>query len=174
MPAKKSQPARKTVNAVLSQRPAVRAATPTAGYSGTPLAKKLGVQDGQRTWRWKMPASVAAEIADFGFTPLLVKTPVAGLEMAHVFVTRRSELAEHLEKLRGLLAQDGTVWVSWPKKTVPKGVTAIESEVTEDTVREICLPLGLVDVKVCAVDAVWSGLKLVIRKSERERGTRSR
>jgi hypothetical protein len=140
----------------------------SAGYSGTPLAKKLGVQDGQRTWRVKMPASVAAEIAEFGVAPVLLKTPTAGLEMAHVFVTQRGELAEHVKKLRGVLAQDGVIWVSWPKKTVPKGVTAIPSDVTEDTVRGICLPLGLVDVKVCAVDAVWSGLKLVIRKSERE------
>lgn len=159
--------AKKSVNAVLSSPAQVRASPATAGYSGTPLAKKLGVRDGQRTWRWKMPASVAQEIANFGAVPVLLKTPAAGLEMAHIFVTRRAELAEHLEKLRGVLAQDGTIWVSWPKKTVARGVTAIASEVTEDTVRAVCLPLGLVDVKVCAVDGVWSGLKLVIRKTER-------
>ena len=82
--------------------------------------------------------------------------------MAHAFVTRKTELARELSRLRGLLAQDGTIWVSWPKKA--SGVT---TDVTEDTVREIALPLGLVDIKVCAVDATWSGLKLVIRKSER-------
>jgi hypothetical protein len=82
--------------------------------------------------------------------------------MAHIFVTRKTELARELSRLRGLLAQDGTIWVSWPKKA--SGVT---TDVTEDTVREIALPLGLVDIKVCAVDATWSGLKLVIRKSER-------
>ncbi|MGC2619766.1 MAG: DUF3052 domain-containing protein [Acidobacteriaceae bacterium] len=167
MAAKKGGSARKTVNAVLSSPARGRAVQVMAGYSGTPLAKKLGVKDGQRTWRWKMPASVAAEIADFGVVPVLLKAPGAGVEMAHIFVTRRAELAEHLEKLRGVLAQDGMIWVSWPKKTVAKGVTAIASEVTEDVVREVCLPLGLVDVKVCAVDGVWSGLKLVIRKSER-------
>jgi hypothetical protein len=100
--------------------------------------------------------------------PKFVKTPAAGLEMAHVFVTRKKELAEHLEKLRGVLAQDGTIWVSWPKKTVPKSVAKVETDITEDGVREVALPLGLVDIKVCAVDAVWSGLKLVIRKSERK------
>jgi hypothetical protein len=142
----------------------------SAGYSGTPLWKKLGVRDGQTTWRVNMPESVAEEIAAGGVTPVLVAQPRAGLAMAHLFVTRRAELAMHLEKLRRLLAQGGTVWVSWPKKTVPKGVTAIASDVTEDGVRAEALPLGFVDIKVCAVDAVWSGLKLVIRKSERASG----
>jgi hypothetical protein len=133
-----------------------------AGYSGTPLAKKLGVKNGQRTWRWKMPASVAAEIAEGGVSPVLEKAPRAGVEMTHVFVTRKQELARELERLRTLLAQDGTLWVSWPKKA-----SGVATDVTEDVVREVALPLGLVDIKVCAVDAVWSGLKLVIRKSER-------
>jgi hypothetical protein len=138
------------------------AARPSAGYSGTPLAKKLGVKDGQLTWRSKMPASVAAEITSFGVRPALVKTPRAGLGMAHVFVTRKVELAEHLARLRDLLAPDGVIWVSWPKKA-----SGVATDVTEDVVREVCLPLGLVDIKVCAVDVVWSGLKLVIRRSER-------
>jgi hypothetical protein len=149
----------------------VRTTAPSpAGYSGTPLWKKLGVRDGQTTWRVNMPESVADEIAAGGVAPALVARPRAGLQMAHLFVTRRAELAMHLEKLRGLLAQDGTVWVSWPKKTVPKGVTAIPSDITEDVVRAEALPLGFVDIKVCAVDAVWSGLKLVIRRSERAGG----
>lgn len=134
----------------------------SAGYSGTPLAKKLGVLDGQKTWRSKMPASVAAEIAAGGLRPALVKSPAAGLEMAHIFVTRRAELAEHLARLRPLLAPAGVVWVSWPKKA-----SGVATDVTEDVVRAECLPLGLVDVKVCAVDGTWSGLKLVVRKSER-------
>jgi hypothetical protein len=138
------------------------AARMSAGYSGTPLAKKLGVKDGQRTWRSKMPASVAGEIASFGVRPELLKAPRAGVEMAHVFVTGKRELVGHLERLRGLLAADGVIWVSWPKRA-----SGLTTDVTEDTVREVCLPLGLVDIKVCAVDAVWSGLKLVIRKSER-------
>ncbi len=142
----------------------VAAPASSAGYSGTPLAKKLGIKPRQRTWRWKMPASVAEEIARSGVEPQVLKTPRAGLEMAHVFVTRKQELAEHLVRLRGLLAPDGTVWVSWPKKA--SGVT---TDVTEDGVREVSLPMGLVDIKVCAVDATWSGLKLVIRKSERGR-----
>lgn len=144
-------------------------ATPSpAGYSGTPLWKKLGVKDGQLTWRLKMPASVAEEIARCTAEPKFLKAPAPGLDMAHLFVTKKQELGRELERLRGLLAQDGVIWVSWPKKTVAKGVTPIATDITEDTVREVCLPLGFVDVKVCAVDAVWSGLKLVIRKTERK------
>lgn len=137
----------------------------SAGYSGTPLGKKLGVKDGQSTWRFRMPESVAEEIRESGAEPKVLSSPVAGLEMAHIFVTDRNDLARHLAKLRRLVAPDGVVWVSWPKKT--RGVTAIASDVTEDAVRAAALPLGFVDVKVCAVDAVWSGLKLVVRKSER-------
>ncbi len=139
------------------------ATPPSAGYSGTPLWKKLGVKDGQLTWRLKMPASVAKEIAAGGVAPKVMKAPQAGLEMAHLFVTNKQDLGRELECLRGLLAQDGMVWVSWPSKA-----SGVATDITEDTVRQMCLPLGFVDVKVCAVDAVWSGLKLVIRKSERK------
>ena len=132
------------------------------GYSGTPLAKKLGVRDGQRTWRLHMPESVAGEIARGGAAPVLLHAPQAGLEMAHLFVTQRKELAGQLARLRGILHPSGMIWVSWPKKAAK-----IPTDITEDTVRSEALPLGLVDIKVCAVDQVWSGLKLVIRKSER-------
>lgn len=133
-----------------------------AGYSGTPLAKKLGVKDRQRTWRLDMPATVAAEIAQSGVSPTLLKALQPGLEMAHLFVTERRGLASQLARLRKLLDPAGTIWVSWPKKTAK-----VPTDITEDIVREVCLPLGFVDIKVCAVDEVWSGLKLVIRKSER-------
>ncbi len=133
-----------------------------AGYSGTPLAQKLGVKSGQLTWRYRMPESVAKEIDDSGLWPSFLRTPQSGVEMAHIFVTRRAELAQHLAKLRKLLAPNGILWVSWPKKS-----SKVATDVTEDAVRAEALPLGLVDIKVCAVDAVWSGLKLVIRKSER-------
>lgn len=133
-----------------------------AGYSGTPLARKLGVKDGQRTWHSKMPATVLAEILGEGLRPEIVATPSVGLEMAHIFVTERLELAGKLLRLRKLLAADGMIWVSWPKKA-----SKVETDITEHVVRAGALPLGLVDVKVCAVDEVWSGLKLVIRKSER-------
>ena len=133
-----------------------------AGYSGTPLAKKLGVKDAQRTWRYNMPLSVAAEIEVSGHKPVLLKTPQSGLDMAHIFVTRRDDLSQKIASLRPLLNPDGTIWVSWPKKAAK-----LPTEVNEDVVRSEAFPLGLVDIKVCAVDETWSGLKLVIRKSER-------
>jgi len=142
---------------------------PVVGYSGTPLGKKLGVKDGQLTWRSKMPASVAAEIARYGATPKLVRTPVPGLDMAHLFVIEEQVLREELARLRGLIAQDGTVWVSWPKKTTRKDLPKVETNIVEHKVREAALSVGFVDVKICAIDEVWSGLKLVIRKVERAR-----
>ena len=133
-----------------------------AGYSGTPLGKKLGIKTGQRTWRFQMPATVAMEIADYGCVPILLNSPQPGLEMALIFVFEKKELSVHLPRLRKLLAPAGTIWVSWPKKS-----SKVETDITEDVIRNEALALGLVDIKVCAVDAVWSGLKLVIRKSER-------
>jgi hypothetical protein len=132
-----------------------------AGYSGTPLRKKLGVLPGQTTWRLAMPDAVADAI-DGDAPPLLLAEPLAGLESAHLFVTEAAVLAGTLARLRPFLAAKGMVWVSWPKK-----VAKVPTDVTEDVIREIALPMGFVDVKVCAVDAVWSGLKLVIRVSER-------
>jgi len=132
------------------------------GYSGTPLAKKLGVKDGQRTWRFNMPTSVTEEIEQSGVRPALLDTVETGLQMAHIFVTRRSDLIEMLFKIRQALEPSGAIWVSWPKKSAN-----FLTEVNEDVVRAEAFPLGLVDIKVCAVDQVWSGLKLVIRKSER-------
>ena len=133
-----------------------------AGYSGTPLAKKLGIKDGQRTWRHAMPPGVAAQISQYGVSPTLLKTPQPGLDMAHLFVTARSDFAAQLALARQSLAPDGTIWVSWPKKA-----SKVATDITEDTVRAEAFPLGLVDIKVCAVDDTWSGLKLVIRKSLR-------
>jgi len=132
------------------------------GYSGTPLAKKLGVKDGQRTWRFNMPTSVTEEIEQSGVRPALLDTVETGLQMAHIFVTRRSDLIEMLFKIRQALEPSGAIWVSWPKKSAN-----FLTKVNEDVVRAEAFPLGLVDIKVCAVDQVWSGLKLVIRKSER-------
>ncbi|MBS0504820.1 MAG: DUF3052 family protein [Proteobacteria bacterium] len=132
----------------------------TAGYSGTPLAKKLSLKDGMRVWRLAMPEDVAGEIAKSGLALCLLKAPSAPLDCAHLFVTERAELARRLAALKPSLAPGGFVWVSWPKKA-----SKVPTDMTEDVIRAICLPMGLVDVKVCAVDAVWSGLKLMIRKS---------
>jgi hypothetical protein len=134
----------------------------TAGYSGTPLARKLGVRAGQTCWRKAMPQSVAHEIAALGEPQVFVDADTDGIEMAHIFETSRDALATELQRLRGRIAPSGMVWVSWPKKA-----SRVDTDITEDSIRSVALPLGFVDIKVCAVDAVWSGLKLVIRKSER-------
>jgi len=134
----------------------------TAGYSGTPLAKKLNLRDGMRVWFDAMPDSVADEIDEYALELRFVADPAEGIDAAHVFVTARAELAARLQSLRHQMAPDGQIWVSWPKKAAK-----VPTDITEDTIRELCLPLGLVDTKVCAVDEVWSGLKLVIRKDLR-------
>lgn len=133
-----------------------------AGYSGTPLAKKLSLKDGIRVWFDAMPESVRAEIDSFGLTLTEECAPVQGIAAAHVFVTEKAVLADRLTSLRHKVDPAGQLWVSWPKKA-----SKVPTDITEDTIRELALPMGWVDVKVCAVDAVWSGLKLVVRKELR-------
>jgi len=135
----------------------------TAGYSGTPLAKKLSLKDGMRTWRDGMSASVCEEIAAAGLTLQLLDQPEPPIDAAHIFVTERADLEAKLHQLMPLLGPAGMIWVSWPKKAAK-----VATDITEDTIREICLPMGLVDVKVCAVDATWSGLKLVVRRQKND------
>jgi hypothetical protein len=133
-----------------------------AGYSGTPLARKLSLKDGMRIWWGEMPASVRAEIERERILLHWLAWPEAPIDAAHVFVTERAALEDHVARLRPLLAPAGFLWVSWPKKAA-----RVPTDVTEDAIREVALPAGLVDVKVCAVDETWSGLKLVIRKELR-------
>lgn len=140
----------------------------TSGYSGTPLAKKLSLKDGMRIWWDRMPDSVVQEIAAEGPQLRQLSGPEAPIEAAHIFVTKRTDLATKLHAILPLLAPTGFIWVSWPKKA-----SKVPTDITEDTIREIALPLGLVDVKVCAVDEVWSGLKLVIRRQNRDVDARS-
>ena len=132
----------------------------TTGYSGTPLAKKLSLKDGMTAWFHAMPASVRTEIGEVVLDER--DAPEAGLQAAHIFTTDRDELERLLTTLRTLIDPAGFVWVSWPKKA-----SKVPTDITEDVIRGICLPMGWVDVKVCAVDAVWSGLKLMIRKELR-------
>lgn len=133
-----------------------------SGYSGTPLAKKLSLRDGMRVWFLNMPEHVTDEIDEYALELTFVADPAEGVDAAHVFVTERAELARLLAALRHQIAPDGQAWVSWPKKAAK-----IATDITEDTIRAVALPLGFVDTKVCAVDDTWSGLKLVIRKELR-------
>ena len=131
----------------------------TAGYSGTPLAKKLGFKPGQRAWFDAMPQSVRGEIERDAPALERLAQPEPPVEAAHLFVSHCATLDCKLRMLLPLLARDGMIWVSWPKKA-----SKVPTDITEDVIRTLALPLGLVDVKVCAVDETWSGLKLVIRK----------
>jgi len=135
-----------------------------SGYSGTPLAKKLSLKDGLRVCFIGMPASVRAEIDAAGLA--LVEADDAPLDAVHLFVTERVVLVAELARLRPLLRPSGFIWISWPKKA-----SKVPTDITEDVIRDV-IGSGdtggdLVDVKVCAVDAVWSGLKLMIRKDRR-------
>ena len=136
-----------------------------AGYSATPLAKKLGLKDGMRVWWPNMPASVRAEIDCAGLSLVHLEDSVAPVDAAHVFLVRRADLQAAVATLRDRLAPAGCLWVSWPKKA-----SGLATEVDEHEVRRIALPTGLIDTKVCAVDATWSGLKLVIRRELRGGG----
>jgi hypothetical protein len=133
-----------------------------SGYSGTPLAKKLSLKDGQRAWFDAMPDNVRAEIDSCGTVVTLLDSPEPPVEAAHLFVTHCATLDCKLRMLLPLLDRDGMIWVSWPKQAAKA-----DTDITEDVIRAVALPLGLVDVKVCAVDDIWSGLKLVIRNELR-------
>jgi hypothetical protein len=134
-----------------------------AGYSATPLAKKLGYKPGQSVHLHHAPANYATMLAlDDPKAFTWIKEPKAGVQLIHAFTTEFAELSKLLALYRKRLAPDGAVWISWPKK-----VSKVPTDITEDRIRDACLPLGLVDIKVCAVDDVWSGLKLVIRKELR-------
>lgn len=133
------------------------------GYSGTPLAKKLGIKAPLMMLLINPPEEYIMWIGGVPEGVRLVSKAKKPIEAAHVFATESVFLNAMLSKLRNELKQDGFIWVSWPKKSLK-----VPTDITEDTIREIALPLGFVDIKVCAVSEVWSGLKLVIRKSERK------
>lgn len=135
-----------------------------SGYSGTPLGKKLGFREGMRVFVDAMPDGIRHAIErSTGEQPAWVFVPEPGLEAAHIFVTARAAMEDKLAALRTLIEPNGFVWVSWPKKASKQ-----PTDITEDGIRDAILPdTDWVDVKVCAVDEVWSGLKLVIRKERR-------
>lgn len=135
-------------------------ANASAGYSGKPLWQKLGLAPGQRLRIVDAPSDYAG-LTGFDVA-LAVPVQRGAFDFGHAFVRTRRELDAVLAKLDPLLAPAGQLWISWPKKA-----SKVPTDITEDSVRDAALPLGLVDVKVCAVDAVWSGLKLVRRKALR-------
>jgi hypothetical protein len=136
---------------------------PAAGYSGTPLAKKLGISAGDRVLVIGAPGNYRALFDALPERVSFVRSATAAVNLAHLFVTRRDDLAAQLKALRLALSPHAVLWASWPKKSA-----GVPTTVTEDVVRDEALLLGFVDVKVCAVNDVWSGLKLVVRKELRQ------
>jgi hypothetical protein len=134
----------------------------TAGYSGTALVRKLGFKPGMRAHYVAAPADFAELVGELPDGVRVLARPATGLDLVMLFVTERAELERRLAGLHAKLSQDGMVWVAWPKRA-----SRVPTDMTEDVVRDIALPRGLVDVKVCAIDDTWSGLKLVIRKELR-------
>jgi hypothetical protein len=131
----------------------------TAGYSGTPLIKKLGIKEGFRLRLEHAPTHYGELL---GPLPLGVEDAPSDCDFIHAFYKERDLFADELAGLMAAIKRNGMIWISWPKKA-----SRVLTDMTEDVVREVALPMGLVDVKVCAVDEVWSGLKLVIRKELR-------
>ena len=136
-----------------------------AGYSGTPLPKKLGIKERTRVALLDVPAEVQAELKEALASCELVSDRRA-LDFVFLFCKKQSELTRQFSRIAKRLAPAGALWVAWPKKT-----SGVPSELNENEVRRVGLQAGLVDVKVCAVDEVWSGLKFVIRV--KDRGSRS-
>ena len=134
-----------------------------AGYSGTPLARKLGFKPGSRIRVSGAPADYDALVTPRPDDVMISTTIRKDIDIWHFFTRSEAELSSRLKTMKRSIRQDGMIWVSWPKKA-----SGVATDVTEDTIRKHALPLGLVDVKVCAVDDVWSGLKLVIRKELRQ------
>lgn len=133
-----------------------------AGYSGAPLVQKLGIKAGFRIFVAKAPMDYRRLVGALPEQVTVTSRLSGATDMVHVFATEAKTLADKLTAYRDAVAPDGVIWVSWPKKTAK-----VPTDVTENVIRDLALPLGLVDIKVCAVDATWSGLKLVIRRSNR-------
>ncbi len=134
----------------------------TAGYSGTPLAKKLGIKEGFSILSINPPDSFEELLDPLPANVEFLSKPQNGVDLIHLFTNSRDELIRALSDYKNLIKKDGILWVSWYKKAAK-----LPTEITEDTIREAALSLGLVDVKVCSIDEKWSGLKLVIRKENR-------
>jgi hypothetical protein len=133
-----------------------------AGYSTTPLAKKLGIKPGITLYAVDPPGNYLSILSPLPHDMALATKFTGEVDLIHLFVTSKKKLASSLERWRKAIKQDAAIWVSWPKQAAK-----FPTDVNEDVIRDIALPLGLVDIKVCAVDDVWSGLKLMIRKDLR-------
>ena len=134
-----------------------------AGYSGTPLPQKLGIKPGAIVVLIDAPEDYRKLLGQIPSGVNFATRPVGNTKFIHLFAKERGALLKHLQSLRQKIADDAAVWVSWPKKS-----SGVPTNITEDVIRAVALPLGFVDIKVCAVDETWSGLKLMIRRENRK------
>ena len=134
-----------------------------AGYSGTPLPQKLGIKPCLAVVTINSPTNYRRLLGTIPEGVTFSDRSRPDSSFVHVFIQKRSELEQRLSAIRRKIADTGTVWVSWPKRS-----SGVPTDVTEDVVRAVALPLGFVDVKVCAIDETWSGLKLMVRRSNRK------
>lgn len=132
------------------------------GYSGTPLVKKLGIKEGAEIHLVGAPDNYLELVEPLPAGVTTAKRPSSKTALVHLFTTEAAELGRALASFRKNLGPEAVLWISWPKKA-----SKVPTDITEDTIRDLALPLGWVDVKVCAVTEVWSGLKLVVRKELR-------
>ena len=137
------------------------------GYSGTPLAQKLGITQEMAVVLTRAPANYRKLLGRIASSVEFSDKMKNASNFVHIFTKSRGELEKTLAIVREKVADTGIVWVSWPKKS-----SGVRTDVTEDVVRSIALPLGFVDVKVCAIDETWSGLKLMVRRTNRKRAVR--
>jgi hypothetical protein len=135
-----------------------------AGYSGKPLSQKLGIKPGFRIFVDSSPKPYSKIVGELPAGAKILTRAAASLDMVHLFATQARGLSVKLKRLRAVIAPDGMIWVSWPKKA-----SGVATDLSDVVVREIGLSLGLVDIKVCAVDETWSGLKFVIPVAQRDK-----
>ena len=134
-----------------------------AGYSGTPLVKKIGIKPADRVLFASAPKGFEKEIGAMPDDVQMLNGASKDLNVALFFTDKRSQLEKELPRLKTKIAQNGMIWIAWPKKA-----SKVLTDLTEDIIRDTALVLGLVDVKVCAVNEIWSGLKLVIPVKDRK------
>jgi hypothetical protein len=134
-----------------------------AGYSATPLLQKLGIKPGTIVVAIGAPGNYRKLLGQIPSGVNFATRPVGKTKFVHLFSKERRGLQTHLQSLRQKVADDAAIWVSWPKKS-----SGVPTDITEDVIRAVALPLGFVDIKVCAVDETWSGLKLMIRRENRK------
>jgi hypothetical protein len=134
-----------------------------AGYSGTPLPKKLGIKESQRIAFINAPDNFDELVGAIPPTTLLLKKITSPIDLVVLFVDREKVLAKEFPRIAKKLSPNGMIWIAWPKKS-----SGVSTDLIFERVQRIGLDSGLVDVKICAIDAVWSGLKFVIRLQNRK------